>query len=432
MALRLFTLLLPAMVLLGGAFAALMPVATLPSAHQNTVAALPYLLALITGFLGCSFRRSRILFIAINLAAAYFLIQTYLQTSLARPDAYVLFTAISLLLPLNIALIAIYGERGVFTLPGLLRIGVVSLGYALLYILLQAQQLPYLLPELPASMLEMVAEDTYLSEAAAIVFLLALIPVMASLILRKTHTDAGLLASLVAALVMILWFDRPLISSLFVSAALISLAISVVQNSYNMAFIDELTGIPARRALRNKLATLGRQYSIAMMDIDHFKKFNDTYGHDIGDQVLRMVAAKINQVRGGGKAYRYGGEEFTVVFPGKTEQQALAYLEEVREIIANYPMAIRSEQRPDDHKEGKRLRDNHRGTEVVSVTISIGVAEKQESHEDADAVIKSADQALYQAKEAGRNCSVTSQQEPETRKRPRSAAGAPKDFARQG
>ena len=410
MAVRVFTLLLPATALLMGAFLALVPASQLTSVQQETLTLLPYLLAVVAGFLGYSFKRSRVLLVAINLGAAYFLIQNNLQSSLARPDNYVLFSCISLLLPLNIALIALYDERGVFTPIGIVRIVVVSGGYLIAYLLMMSGQLAYWLPNLPVSLLEMVFYETYLSEAAAIAFVVSLIPVLLSLLFRKTHTDAGLLASFIASLVMLLWFDRPLISGLFFSAALITLAISVVQNSYSMAFIDELTAIPGRRALNDKFLTLGRRYTVAMMDIDHFKKFNDTYGHDTGDQVLRMVAAKIKSVSGGGKAFRYGGEEFAVVFTNKNELEALPYLEEVREIIANYPMAIRSEERPADSDTGRQKRCGQKGQEYVQVTISIGVAEKDESHSSPDAVLKTADQSLYAAKKAGRNCTVASHQ----------------------
>ena len=143
-----------------------------------------------------------------------------------------------------------------------------------------------------------------------------------------------------------------------------------------------------------------------MMDVDHFKKFNDTYGHDVGDQVLRMVAAKINQVKGGGKAYRYGGEEFTVIFPNKSVNHAIPYLEQVREIIANYAMTIRDqEDRPENSKEGKSQRTKSpSGNKTVTVTISIGVAEREAELKDFDQVMKQADEALYRAKKAGRNC----------------------------
>ena len=315
LALRVFTLLLPAIALLVGAFLVLAPASHLSAAQQETLTFIPYLLVGIAGFLGINFMRSRVLLVAINLGAAYFLIQNDLQSSLARPDNYVLYSLISLLLPINIALIALFDERGVFTPIGIARIVFVSSGYLIAYFLMLSGVLAYWLPELPISMIEMVIYDTYLSEAAALVFIICLIPVILSLLFRKTHTDAGLLASFIAALAMLVWFDRPLISPLFVSAALIALAISVVQNSYSMAFIDELTAIPGRRALNDKLSTLGRRYTIAMLDIDHFKKFNDTYGHDTGDQVLRMVVAKINTVGGAGKRFVMEGRSLPLFLP---------------------------------------------------------------------------------------------------------------------
>ena len=71
------------------------------------------------------------------------------------------------------------------------------------------------------------------------------------------------------------------------------------------------------------MAGLGPRYVLAMADVDHFKSFNDTHGHDTGDQVLKLVAARLAQVKGGGRAFRYGGEEFTVLFPDRTLDEAL-------------------------------------------------------------------------------------------------------------
>src|SRR5207302_1408861 len=91
-----------------------------------------------------------------------------------------------------------------------------------------------------------------------------------------------------------------------------ALTAALVEASYHMAYQDSLTGLPARRALNEALLRLGGHYSVAMIDVDHFKRINDRHGHDVGDQVLRIIAAKLAQVPGGGKAYRYGGEEFAV------------------------------------------------------------------------------------------------------------------------
>jgi GGDEF domain-containing protein len=138
-----------------------------------------------------------------------------------------------------------------------------------------------------------------------------------------------------------------------------------------------------------------------MLDVDHFKRFNDTYGHDVGDQVLKMVAKKILSVGGGGKAYRYGGEEFTILFAGKRVADALPHLESVRKNIEEYRLSIRGDDRPKDPRQGEAKRGSRSGSTEVSVTISIGVAESGEG--TTSEVMKAADKALYRAKSKGRN-----------------------------
>jgi diguanylate cyclase (GGDEF)-like protein len=238
-----------------------------------------------------------------------------------------------------------------------------------------------------------------------LVALLALFIIMFRQISRPSNTT---LATWVIVFFLIYFklFNLSLLEQMLGYALFgVLLIYGVLTDSYQMAFTDELTGIPARRALLQSSISLGKKYTVAMMDVDHFKKFNDTYGHDVGDQVLRMVAAKINQVKGGGKAYRYGGEEFTVVFPSKSVNYAIPYLEQVRETIANYAMTIRDQDRPEDSKEGKSQRTKSAtGQKSVTVTISIGVAEREGELKDFDQVMKQADEALYRAKQAGRNC----------------------------
>jgi PleD family two-component response regulator len=137
--------------------------------------------------------------------------------------------------------------------------------------------------------------------------------------------------------------------------------------------------------------------------VDHFKKFNDTYGHDLGDQVLKMVAARIDRVGGGGKAYRYGGEEFTILFSEMDAEEAIPHLEAMREGIEAYRIALRGTDRPRKVKGAKRQRGGWRGRDAASVTISIGVAERNDRLATPQAVIEAADRALYRAKDRGRN-----------------------------
>ena len=190
---------------------------------------------------------------------------------------------------------------------------------------------------------------------------------------------------------------------LLVAASGLVLVVGVLQETYRLAFRDELTRLPSRRALNERLKAVARRYAVAMVDVDHFKSFNDTYGHDVGDQVLRMVAARLARVGGGGEAFRYGGEEFTVLFSGKSADDALPHLEALRADIEDYRMAIRASDRPRRKRAGKRRRSPASTGRTVSVTVSIGVAERSDRNDYAEAVIKAADKALYRAKRAGRN-----------------------------
>lgn len=199
---------------------------------------------------------------------------------------------------------------------------------------------------------------------------------------------------------------HPIELALMSAAALTALCISLAHEGFHMAFRDELTGLPGRRALNERLQRMGRVYTLAMADVDHFKAFNDTHGHDVGDQVLRMVASQLRRVPGGGQAYRYGGEEFTLVFPGKTAAESMPHLEAVRRAIEAYQMRLRDKPaRPKADQLGQRRRGARGGRNArpMRVTVSIGVAERGDALRAPEAVIKAADQALYKAKDGGRN-----------------------------
>jgi diguanylate cyclase (GGDEF)-like protein len=137
-----------------------------------------------------------------------------------------------------------------------------------------------------------------------------------------------------------------------------------------------------------------------MVDVDHFKRFNDRYGHDAGDHVLRLVAARLAQAPGGGTAYRYGGEEFALLFPGKGADDCLPHLEELRETVATSRFTMRRRFRPRSKPSAPKGRKTR---EAIVITVSIGVAERNNRQSTPDQVVMAADKALYRAKEAGRN-----------------------------
>ncbi len=188
---------------------------------------------------------------------------------------------------------------------------------------------------------------------------------------------------------------------LFFCLAILALLTGLLETSHNMAYLDELTGIPGRRALNESLKRLGKRYSLAMLDIDHFKKFNDKHGHDVGDQVLKMVAGCLATVTCGGHAFRYGGEEFTIVFPNRKIEDIQTELERIRQKVATAGFIPRSKDRPTKKPTKQTLKKT--SYKPLSVTISIGVAVPSRELRSPDQVISAADQALYRAKQQGRN-----------------------------
>jgi diguanylate cyclase (GGDEF)-like protein len=223
---------------------------------------------------------------------------------------------------------------------------------------------------------------------------------------RFTPLDVGKAAALVAFFIACAFVGSFGSYAAFMSAAGIILLVAVLQESHRLAFRDELTGLPSRRALDERMRALGPDFAVAMVDVDHFKKFNDTHGHDVGDQVLRLVAARLAEVGGGGRAFRYGGEEFTVLFPEAGVSDALPHLDRIRQAIEDYRMAIRGEDRPRSEKKGSRrrgAREDAPRDQALSVTVSIGVAGPLRRGRAPAEVIKAADEALYRAKDGGRN-----------------------------
>jgi diguanylate cyclase (GGDEF)-like protein len=179
-----------------------------------------------------------------------------------------------------------------------------------------------------------------------------------------------------------------------------------VERSHWIAYHDELTGLPGRRAFNEALAGLGERFCIAVVDVDHFKQFNDTFGHDTGDQVLRKVARHLGDVSGGGPAYRCGGEEFAVIFSNHGVEESSSHAERLRQAIESDVFVARGPARSNRDRADRRetvTRRKQPKPVVTRVTVSIGMAECAERLQTAEEVLLAADKALYAAKHNGRN-----------------------------
>ena len=174
--------------------------------------------------------------------------------------------------------------------------------------------------------------------------------------------------------------------------------LAVLFASYRMAFIDALSGLPNRRALDETLGRLTGDYAVAMVDVDHFKQFNDTHGHDAGDRVLQAVAIELRRERRG-HAFRYGGEEFCLLFVGARSSEAVRMCDQTRRRVEQMRVRIRTQ--PAKPRRGQAVKR----VEAVDakVTVSIGVALRDADTRSVSEVLKGADEALYRAKSRGRN-----------------------------
>ncbi|WP_024954402.1 GGDEF domain-containing protein [Sulfurospirillum arcachonense] len=300
--------------------------------------------------------------------------------------------------------IGILQERGLFCFYGISKIFIIFFLLGITYYLLATfsvefkNALDISIINFDFSSFIKVNDFTFLISILSIIFVTII-----SNIFFTSNIEKAPFWVLICLLIPSLFFQTKSSFILFSSLGAILFLVSLLKDAYTMAYIDTLTKIPARRALEEAFLKLGSTYTLAMIDIDFFKKFNDTYGHDVGDDVLKLVAEQLNAVKGGGKAFRYGGEEFTILFPNKKHNEVLVYLEDVREAIATRKFTIRDKNRPTKTPEKKIKPKN---IKTVNLTVSIGAASSPQDGRNSDEIMKKADNALYKAKENGRNCTM--------------------------
>ena len=369
--------------------------------------ALPYLLACVVLGFASMFNRSRFMAPVVIALFAYHVIRERLQAPLSQEASMALFAGLNFLFCAQLLLSVLWPEKGLFNRRGLAFLALLLGGCLLLWFYGTSPSWITWLATLDSQKSVLIDSHYWITKALLISHAVTLSVLSLFSLFRRSTADFALLLTWLAGVLVFSDFSLLNVSSVCFSALFLGLFVFYQQSNYQVTYKDALTGIAGRRALDDYLSTLGRHYAIAMLDVDHFKKFNDTYGHDVGDQVLKMVASKVAQVQGGGKAFRYGGEEFTIVFNRKQAEDAFVFLEAVRESIQKYSMTLRSDERADDKKTGQALRGKgvKAKPKTVSVTISIGVANSASGFSPSE-VIKAADQLLYKAKEAGRNCTV--------------------------
>ena len=369
------------------------------------------------------FNSSRVLFSLLVLLLAHravdFFAAGQLHTGQLHPDQVLTgpgrmaVALAALLIPLNFIVFAFMRERGLIIAGIAPRFGLLFLESVAFAVLCRPENSPTS-PHHPAA------------PAIPLWILLSFVAAIAVFVRRffQTHKpiEPGFVWSVAAVFLWLQFAPLGKMSDAYVGTAALILAASLIETSYVLAYHDELTGIRGRRAFNESLLSLDQQYAIAIVDIDHFKKFNDTYGHDVGDQVLCMVAKRLSEVGGNGRAFRCGGEEFAIIFRSTSAKEALDHLDTLRKIVEKSTFHMRGSdrraKREDDTKSDRRASESDRrkparkkptsamlnqSPDRLSVTVSIGIAEPSTRYRQPEQVIQAADQALYRAKHKGRN-----------------------------
>jgi diguanylate cyclase (GGDEF)-like protein len=371
------------------------------------------------------FNSSRVLFSLLSLLLAHravdFFATAQSQTANIQtgPGRMAVMLA-ALLIPLNFILFASMRERGLVIAGVAPRFGLLFLESVAFAVLCRPENNP-----------ATSHHDHSGATALPLWMLLGFVAACAVLVRRFFQTrkpiEPGFVWSVAAVFLWLQFVPVGKMSDAYVATAALILGASLIETSYVLAYHDELTGIRGRRAFNESLLSLDQQYVIAIVDIDHFKKFNDTYGHDVGDQVLCMVASRLSEVGGEGQAFRCGGEEFAIVFRNTSAKDAFEHLDALRQMVEKSSFYLRgAERRAEKSAEGKggrRAVESDRRKlakkktiappvtnqlpdqlpDHLSVTVSVGLAEPSTRNRQPEQVIQAADQALYRAKHKGRN-----------------------------
>ncbi|CUB02962.1 GGDEF domain-containing protein [Marinomonas fungiae] len=365
------SLLIPLFILLAGLFASVYT-RVLPALALDLLPWLPYVLACVMVFMAWHFNRGKVL-----LAGGLVLLPTFYPyvESESLPSSFTTVAAIGL------GLLLLLRERGFFNRFVFNRI--LFLG------MLVAWSVSYEKNVINFNFLAISVPLLKISLSSLLCWLMIALTSILSLITWWRKADGFSTAVLVslATLLLIECMSFTVHQESAVRSAQILVWVwFVVAESHRMAYRDELTQLPSRRALNEAMLALPRHYAIAMLDVDHFKKFNDSYGHAKGDEALKQVARVMQRYDNRASIYRYGGEEFTLLFKGRNVEDAQAVLEQIRTEVQLEQLDVSTESKE----------------KMVTVTVSMGLALGHSSDAPSE-VIKRADQALYQAKKKGRN-----------------------------
>ena len=374
----------------------------LPMWLQQPIAALPYIVLTFGLIFGWYFSSSRMILSLLMLALAdraLVLLPTTHADQEALHQTIVAITAF--LVPLNLLAFSILKEDSLSTLRGLMRVVLVLVQPVLLLWLCLPNQ-----HDLASSFTweyipSLYMEWTPIPQPALFAFGTALLLHFIRFALHRDPLEGGAIWALFAVFVAYhtsRYGWQP--TNFFMAAGLILFA-TLLQSFYRQTYRDELTGIPGRLAYDEAIRQLGKRFSVAVIGIDQLTQYANIHGKSVSEQILKLVAPRVHATCSGGQIFRTTGEELTVLFPGKSNTEALSTLETVRKTAEAINLFLRGRDRVWEKQRVTQKTGSR--DQALPITLSIGVAEKLNDSATLTLAIKSAYRALYEAKGAGGN-----------------------------
>jgi diguanylate cyclase (GGDEF)-like protein len=389
--------------------------------HQP-IAALPYIVLTFGFIFGWYFASSRMILSLLVLALAdraLVLFPTTAADQEAVNQTIVGMTAF--LVPLNLLAFSILKEDSLSLLRGATRVLLVLVQpFLLLWLCLPDQH------DLASSFTReyipsLHTEWTPIPQPALFAFATALLLHFIRFVLHRDPLEGGTIWALFAVFLAYHASSYGWQPTNFFMAAGLILFVTLLQSFYQRTYRDELTGIPGRLAYDEAIRQLGKRFSVAVIGIDQLSQYANTHGKPVSQQVLKLVAPRVQTACVEGQVFRTTGEELTVLFPGKSATETLITLEIVRKAIEAIGLFLRGQDRVWENQRGTRKAGSR--DQALPITLSIGVGEKISDSASLSLVIKSAYRALYEAKGIGGNVVKRGLVEIEPARRSRAASG---------
>mgnify|MGYP001165927821 FL=1 len=368
---------------------------------QQPIAALPYIVLGFGLIFGWYFASSRMILSLLVLALADQALVLLPNNGGDQEIVHRTIVAITaFLVPLNLLAFSILKEDSLSTIRGVMRVVLVLVQpFLVLWLCLPDQQVlasSFTREYIPSRYMEW----TPIPQPALVAFAIAGLLHVIRFALHRNPLEGGAIWALCAIFVAYHTSRYGWQPTNFFMAAGLIFFVTLLQSFYQQTYRDELTGIPGRLAYDEAIGQLGKRFSVAIIGIDQLTQYANIHGKSVSEQILKLAAPRIQAACSDGQIFRTTGEEFTVLFPGKSATDTMGTLDTVRKSVEAIGLFLRGQDRVWEQRGAKEAGSRD---QALPITLSIGVGEKLTDSATLTLVIKSAYRGLYEAKGIGGN-----------------------------